>query len=256
VEFVVFMANLLLFGSSGQIRHFSGRITPGHRIYVIASDPISLQAAPGVNVVSDFADLPDHLDAIFELSYGDAGEKQRNLRTISKIIWTDTSVFVNALTMTATEAASQLGAGASVLGFSFIPRTFAGANLLEVASSLQARPEALSRGVELLRELLGIETEAVVDRVGLVSARILAMVINEAAFALMEGVADAADIDTAMKLGTNYPEGPLRWADTIGVDVVLSILEALHDEYQEERYRPCVLLKQYARAGMAFHEKG
>jgi 3-hydroxybutyryl-CoA dehydrogenase len=79
------------------------------------------------------------------------------------------------------------------------------------------------------------------------------MIINEAAFALMEGVADAVDIDTAMKLGTNYPEGPLRWADTLGVDLVVNVLQALHDEYQEERYRPSVLLKQYARAGMKFH---
>jgi 3-hydroxybutyryl-CoA dehydrogenase len=78
------------------------------------------------------------------------------------------------------------------------------------------------------------------------------MIVNEGAFALMEGVAGAADIDTAMKLGTNYPEGPLKWADQIGPDIILAILHALHDEYAEERYRPCVLLKQLARAGKGF----
>jgi 3-hydroxybutyryl-CoA dehydrogenase len=75
------------------------------------------------------------------------------------------------------------------------------------------------------------------------------MIINEAAFALMEGVASAEDIDTAMKLGTNYPLGPLEWADRIGLDQVLAVLEGLQAEYGDDRYRPAPLLRQLVRAG-------
>jgi 3-hydroxybutyryl-CoA dehydrogenase len=79
--------------------------------------------------------------------------------------------------------------------------------------------------------------------------RVLAMLINEAAFAVMEGLAAPADIDKAMMLGVNYPKGLLAWADEIGIGVVTLILDGLYREYQQERYRPCVQLKQMMRAG-------
>jgi 3-hydroxybutyryl-CoA dehydrogenase len=74
------------------------------------------------------------------------------------------------------------------------------------------------------------------------------MIINEAAFALMDGVASAEDIDMAMKLGTNYPLGPLEWADRIGLDQVLSVLEGLQAEHGDDRYRAAPLLRQLVRA--------
>ncbi|MEP7220753.1 MAG: 3-hydroxyacyl-CoA dehydrogenase family protein, partial [Bacteroidota bacterium] len=113
--------------------------------------------------------------------------------------------------------------------------------------------DGTSSALDLLRSITGAELEIVVDRVGLVSARTMAMIINEGMFAMMEGVATPSDIDVAMKLGTNYPEGPLAWADRIGADIILHILDALLDEYREERYRPCVLLRQLVRAGRGVH---
>lgn len=103
---------------------------------------------------------------------------------------------------------------------------------------------------------LGFEVERVEDRVGLVMPRILAMLINEAAFAVMEKVADPADIDRAVKLGVNYPHGLLEWADYIGIDRVLRILDALYQEYGDSRYRACPLLRQYVRAGWKGKEVG
>lgn len=82
-----------------------------------------------------------------------------------------------------------------------------------------------------------------------VAPRIWAMLVNEAAHALQEGVASAEDIDTAMKLGTNYPMGPCAWADMVGVETVLDILDTLWSVYRDERYRPCWLLQQMAQAG-------
>lgn len=80
----------------------------------------------------------------------------------------------------------------------------------------------------------------------MVMPRILCMLINEAAFALMENIATPADIDTAMKLGTNYPFGPVEWADRIGIRTVVSILDAIYRETGEERYRTAPLLRHMA----------
>ena len=79
--------------------------------------------------------------------------------------------------------------------------------------------------------------------------RIVCQLINESAFALGEGVGSAGDIDTGMVLGLNHPRGPLEWADTIGLDHVLAVLEALCDEYREERYRPAPALRRLVAAG-------
>jgi 3-hydroxyacyl-CoA dehydrogenase len=91
---------------------------------------------------------------------------------------------------------------------------------------------------------------------GGVLERIVCQVINECAFALGEGVGSAEDIDTGMVLGLNYPRGPLAWADEIGLDHVLGTLEALCDEYREERYRPAPELRRHVRAGRLGRKTG
>jgi 3-hydroxybutyryl-CoA dehydrogenase len=90
----------------------------------------------------------------------------------------------------------------------------------------------------------------------LVRARIVCCLINEAVTALMEGVASAADIDLAMKLGTNYPHGPLEWADQIGLDTVLGVMQGLFDEWGEDRYRPSPLLRRMVLAGKLGRKSG
>lgn len=87
------------------------------------------------------------------------------------------------------------------------------------------------------------------DFPGFIVNRILLPMINEAVFALHEGVASASDIDTAMKLGTNQPMGPLQLADFIGLDTCLSIMHVLHEGLGDSKYRPCPLLTKYVEAG-------
>jgi 3-hydroxybutyryl-CoA dehydrogenase len=94
------------------------------------------------------------------------------------------------------------------------------------------------------------------DFPGFVSNRVLMPMINEAVFALMEGVAQPEAIDTVMKLGMNHPMGPLALADLIGLDTCLNILEVLHRELGDDRYRPCPLLRKYVAAGWLGRKAG
>ncbi len=100
-----------------------------------------------------------------------------------------------------------------------------------------------------LAEDLGKTPVEVEDFPGFVSNRVLMPMINEAVFCVMEGVASVEDIDTVMTLGMNHPMGPLTLADFIGLDVCLSIIEVLHAELGEDKYRPCPLLKKMVTAG-------
>jgi 3-hydroxybutyryl-CoA dehydrogenase len=94
-----------------------------------------------------------------------------------------------------------------------------------------------------------MSAEWVGDAPGLVLGRIVAQLVNEAAFALGEGVGSAEDIDTGMELGLNHPRGPLAWGDIVGLDQVLTTLDALNDFYREERYRAAPLLRRHVAAG-------
>ncbi|MEW6203568.1 MAG: 3-hydroxybutyryl-CoA dehydrogenase [bacterium] len=96
---------------------------------------------------------------------------------------------------------------------------------------------------------LGKEPVGVNDSPGFASSRILMVMINEAVFALWEGVGDAKAIDDVMKLGMNHPMGPLELADLIGLDICLNVMNVMYEGFQDTKYRPCVLLKKMVAAG-------
>jgi 3-hydroxybutyryl-CoA dehydrogenase len=127
--------------------------------------------------------------------------------------------------------------------------------LVEVIRGL-ATSEATVATTRELAQALGKEPVEVRDFPGFISNRILMPMINEAIFALYEGVAGAAEIDTIMKLGMNHPMGPLTLADFIGLDVCLAILEVLHDGFGDPKYRPCPLLRQMVAAGRLGKKSG
>jgi 3-hydroxybutyryl-CoA dehydrogenase len=158
-----------------------------------------------------------------------------------------TLILTAALGHSATEAATDIHARHRVVGFAALPPLQKG-QVVELAAPPWTEAAALDQAGEFFRGV-GLEPAVVPDGPGLVFPRILCMIINEAAFALMEGAASVEDIDTAMKLGTSYPLGPLEWADQIGLDQILGILEGLQAEYGEDRYRPAPLLRQLVRAG-------
>ena len=120
--------------------------------------------------------------------------------------------------------------------------------LVEVIKGLRTSEDTIARTVALAEDLGKVCVEAR-DIAGFAVNRILMPMINEAFYALYEGIASAEGIDAAMKLGTNQPMGPLQLADFIGLDTCLAIMEVLHDGLGDGKYRPCPLLKNYVLAG-------
>jgi 3-hydroxybutyryl-CoA dehydrogenase len=135
----------------------------------------------------------------------------------------------------------------SAVGFHVLG-PLAQASLVELTRNEGSSPVAAARA-ERFFAALGKHVTWVGDAPGLVLGRIVCQVVNECAFALGEGVGDERDIDTGMVLGLSYPRGPFDWADAIGLDRVLEILQALQAEYGEERYRPAPALRRLVLAG-------
>jgi len=127
--------------------------------------------------------------------------------------------------------------------------------LVEVIRAIQTSDETAAEITELAREL-GKEPAEARDFPGFVSNRILMPFINEAAYALMEGVADADAIDTIAKLGFAHPMGPLALADLIGLDTCVAIMEVLHSGLGDQKYAPCPLLRRYVEAGRLGRKSG
>jgi 3-hydroxybutyryl-CoA dehydrogenase len=127
--------------------------------------------------------------------------------------------------------------------------------LVEVIRAVQTSDETAASIIELAREL-GKEPAEVNDFPGFVSNRILMPFINEAAYALMEGVAEPEAIDTIAKLGFAHPMGPLALADLIGLDTCVAIMEVLHRGLGNPKYAPCPLLRQYVQAGRLGRKSG
>ena len=115
---------------------------------------------------------------------------------------------------------------------------------------------ALRLAAMALAEQLGKSPVTVKSAPGFVVNRILLPMINEAFFVLAEGYASAEDIDKGMKFGCNHPIGPLALADMIGLDVLLSVMQILHDEFADSKYRPCPLLKELVAAGHLGRKSG
>jgi 3-hydroxybutyryl-CoA dehydrogenase len=160
----------------------------------------------------------------------------------------------NTSSISITEIAAFTGRPEKVIGMHFmnpVPMM----KLVEVIRGLATDDQTTETVMDLSRQL-GKTPVEVNDFPGFVSNRVLMPMINEAVFALMEGVAEAEAIDTVMKLGMAHPMGPLALADLIGLDICLSILEVLHRDLGEDRYRPCPLLRKYVAAGWLGRKSG
>ena len=239
--------------------------SPRASVYIIGDSPLveeyaGLCQAKGYDVTVQWnagppkerafrhsAVIPSKTSIALEVTMADAVLKRRNIERLDKALDAATAVLSTSILTTATEQSSWIRSKHRLAGFGALPG-FADRPLVEVAPTVFTPAETIEVVRTFFRSL-GKEIEIVQDRVGMVFPRILCQIINESVFALQEDVATPADIDTAMKLGVNYPLGPVEWADAIGFSTVNAVLSALEHDLREDRYRVAPLLKQMAESG-------
>ncbi len=196
-----------------------------NRAYIFIQDPAGLEALlPQAFLVFDFLlhEQPERLT-----QYNNAGRGQKLI------------VFCNAPKLQLAALAAAHGpVNFHLCGVNALP-TFFNREVMEVSVLRQDS----TREVDKTFVFLGTLYELVQDRVGMVTPRVICMIINEACFTLQEGTATQEDIDQSMKLGTNYPFGPFEWANKIGIKNVYELLEAVYEDTKDERYKICPLLK-------------
>ena len=201
-----------------------GRITTG----------TSLEQAAGTELVVEAAtERPDLKFQIF--------------RSLDQACGPETILASNTSSISITQIAAETGRPAQVIGMHFM-NPVPVMQLVEVIRGHATSDATTARTLEIARAL-GKTPVEVNDYPGFVANRVLLPMINEAIFAVMEGVATPEAVDTVMKLGMAHPMGPLALADFIGLDVCLAILEVMHEGLGDPKYRPCPLLKRMVAAG-------
>jgi 3-hydroxybutyryl-CoA dehydrogenase len=193
-------------------------------------------------------------DLLVEAVVEDAGVKQEIFRQADDVMPREAILASNTSSIPITSLASVTTRPAQVIGMHFFNPVPVLA-LVEVIRAPQTSDETASAIVALARDLDKTPAE-VNDFPGFVSNRILMPFLNEAAYALMEGVAEPEAIDTIAKLGFAHPLGPLALADLIGLDTCVSIMDVLHAGLGDPKYAPCPLLRQYVAAGRLGRKSG
>jgi len=172
---------------------------------------------------------------------------------LDKICRPTTMLASNTSSLSVTEIASVTYRAKKCVGMHFFNPVHK-MKLLEVVRALETDDDTLATAVEVGKRM-GKEVVVIKESPGFITSRINAMIGNEAFYMLQEGVASAADIDKALKLGLNHPMGPFELVDLVGLDTRLSILEYLHKSLGE-KYRPAPLLVQYVKAGRLGRKSG
>lgn len=193
-------------------------------------------------------------DFVIEAAVENVGVKEDLFRQLDAICCPQVILASNTSSISITRLAAATQRPDKVIGLHFF-NPVPVMSLVEIIRGLQTS-DATFHTTVMLAEMLDKTPVEVKDTPGFVSNRILMPFINEACYALMEGVASAEDIDKVAQLGFNHPMGPLALADLIGLDVCLAILEVLHQELGEDKYRPCPLLRKYVEAGWLGRKSG
>ncbi|MBE0571859.1 MAG: 3-hydroxybutyryl-CoA dehydrogenase [Ignavibacteriaceae bacterium] len=202
-------------------------------------------AIKSINKTVGLDKVPGDVDLVIEAVFEDKATKLSIFNKLNSVVKSDTIFASNTSSISITELSSTTRPD-KFIGMHFmnpVPMM----KLVEIIRGYSTSDETYQT-IKSLAEKLGKVPVEVFDYPGFISNRVLMPMINEAIFALMEGVASAQDIDTVMKLGMNHPMGPLTLADFIGLDVCLAIMEVLHNGYNDSKYRPCPLLKKMVAA--------
>ncbi len=193
--------------------------------------------------ISDLADC----DIVIEAATEDFAVKQKIFKDLDSTCKDSAVLATNTSSISITEIAAEVKRPDKVVGMHFmnpVPMM----KLVEVVRGVATSDETYNSVMELAAAI-GKTPVGVNDYPGFVANRLLMPMINEACYALMEGVATKESIDTVMKLGMAHPMGPLALADLIGLDVCLAIMEVLYSGFADSKYRPCPLLRNMVKAG-------
>jgi 3-hydroxybutyryl-CoA dehydrogenase len=211
------------------------------------------QTLARVSMSTAIEDL-EEADYVIEAIIEDVEAKRALFRTLDRIAKTEAIVASNTSSISITTLASATARTDRVLGMHFmnpVPLM----PLVELVRGESTSPASLRIAHELCVRLGKTAVDAA-DFPGFISNRILMPMINEAIYAVMEGVGTPEAIDTVLTLGMNHPMGPLTLADFIGLDVCLAIMQVLHEGFGDSKYRPCPLLRRMVAAGRLGRKSG
>jgi 3-hydroxybutyryl-CoA dehydrogenase len=215
--------------------------------------PDQKEAALNISTTSNLDRVPE-ADLVIEAATENPDLKANIFTDLDRLARPEVILASNTSSISLTKIASFTQRSAQVVGMHFfnpVPLM----RLVEVIRGLQTSDQTSKTVMELSQNMGKVPVEAK-DSPGFISNRILCPMINEAVFALHEGVGTAAAIDEVMQLGMNHPMGPLALGDLIGLDVVLFIMEILQRDLGEDKYRPCPLLRQMVDAGYLGRKSG
>ncbi len=202
---------------------------------------------------TDYAGMKD-CDLVIEAATEDEEVKKAILRSLADHLGENTIIATNTSSISITRLAAQTDRPERFVGMHFmnpVPRM----DLVELIRGIATNEETFAMIRELTTDL-GKKPVNAEDFPAFIVNRILLPMINEAIYTLYEGVGSVDAIDTAMRLGTRHPMGPLELADFIGLDTCLSIMHVLHDGLSDSKYRPCPLLVKYVEAGWLGRKTG
>jgi 3-hydroxybutyryl-CoA dehydrogenase len=202
---------------------------------------------------TDYASFA-HADLIIEAAPEREDIKRDIYKALTPIIGGETILASNTSSISITRLAAMTDRPAKFIGMHFfnpVPMM----KLVEIIRGI-ATDDATYMAIHALAEKLGKTVATAEDSPGFIVNRILCPMINEAIFALAEGVGDIASIDAGMKLGANHPMGPLELADFVGLDTLLSVMRVMHAGLGDDKYRPSPLLIKYVEAGWLGRKSG
>lgn len=204
--------------------------------------------------MSDTLSAAAGMEFVIEAVSENEAVKRNVLQALDRCCPPETILASNTSSISITRLASTTGRADRVVGMHFF-NPVPVMSCVEVVRGLTTSESTIAV-TRALAEQLGKQPFVVADSPGFVTNRVLMPLINEAIFALHEGLADAAAIDELMKQGCNHPMGPLQLADLIGLDVCLSVMRVLHSELGDPKFRPCPLLVRMVDAGRLGRKSG
>jgi 3-hydroxybutyryl-CoA dehydrogenase len=207
-----------------------------------------------IKVTTEYDDAPT-VDLVVEAIPEDLAAKREVFTRIDSLTTPETVLISHTSTLSITEIASATKRPERVIGLHFLPPVTK-IPVVEVVRGLKTSPETIAIIKEFVDQQLNKTVVTVYEYPGYVTTRIIVPLLNEAMHVLMEGIASAEDIDTAIRLGYGFHIGPLALADMMGLDEVMKWMENLLNELSDHKYNPCPLLRKLVRAGYLGRKTG